>query len=130
MPPRKKPVHHRGRQIDVSKREGESVPEYRYRLRLLVLRHYCGTRGVGCQCDGCAIQGERYLPFLQLDHVAGHGASHFLNGRRLRGFDLVTFILRKGFPRGMFAVKCANCNISKQGGTRNRGRCALYGTSH
>ena len=34
--------------------KGESLPEYRYRMRLLVIRHYMGRgRKIGCQCEGC-----------------------------------------------------------------------------
>jgi hypothetical protein len=117
---------HKGRKVDISRREGESTPEYRYRMRLLVIRHYMNGRKIGCQCEGCRCTGDRYLPFLQLDHVKGTGASHVHNGRRLRGFDLVMWIIRRAFPRGMFSVKCANCNSSKN----NKGRCALYGTRH
>ena len=116
----------KGRQFlegELARRVGESIAEHRYRLRLLVIRHYCGKAGIRCQCEGCHCVGDIYLPFLQLDHVKGTGASHILNGRRLRGYDLVLWILRRKFPRGMFAVKCSNCNTSKN----NKGRCVLYG---
>jgi hypothetical protein len=34
-----------------SRRDGESVPEYRYRLRLRVIRHYCGGKRIRCGCE-------------------------------------------------------------------------------
>lgn len=108
-----------------SRRDGESVPEYRYRLRLRVIRHYCGGKRIRCQCEGCRCIGEKYLPFLQLDHTKGKGASHVVNGRRLRGFDLIAWVIKNSFPK-LFGIRCGNCNQSK--GTR--GRCALYGIRH
>jgi len=80
-----------------SRRDGESIPEYRYRLRLRVIRHYCGGKRIRCQCEGCRCVGEKFLPFLQLDYTKGKGASHIVNGRRLRGFDLIAWSLKTSF---------------------------------
>ena len=43
--------------------KGESLPEYRYRMRLLVIRHYMGRgRKIGCQCEGCRCVGQSLVP--------------------------------------------------------------------
>jgi hypothetical protein len=112
----KRSVRHQGRRVDISRREGESLSEYRYRMRLLVIRHYMNGRKIGCQCEGCRCVGDRYLPFLQLDHVKGQGASPRMDSwcRSL----CVDWDKKRGYSRPALSILL--CSSSPVGDTSSR----------
>jgi hypothetical protein len=77
-------------------------------LREEIIKSYGGC----CECCG-----ETEQMFLDVDHVAGDGATH----RREVGHPGVyRDIKRLGFPRDRFQLLCCNCN---QGKRRNGGVC-------
>jgi hypothetical protein len=110
-----------------AERRGESVAAYRFRKRVEVIKRLCGKgKKVRCMCPGCRVQGMKYIHSLSLDHVNGDGAEHVKkNGERLRGHELVLYIMRHDYPRD-FTVLCANCNVAKG----QRGFCPLANQRH
>ena len=108
-----------------SRKKNETLPEYRFRLRLMVIKHYCLGK-IQCACLGCRCRGERYVVFYELDHLEGKKPKQVSKkGKRLKGFDLVAYLVRAGFPPG-YSIRCSNCNKAKGNG----GKCPLMGTSH
>lgn len=60
----------------------------------------------------CACCGEDTPSFLTIDHVNNDGSKHKINGRRLTGHMLHSWIIKNGFPAD-FQVLCWNCNCGK-----------------
>lgn len=108
------------------RKESESLSEYRFRLRMMVIRHYCGVKKGGkirCMCDGCRVRGYRLIPFLEIDHVDARAKRS--SGARLKGFDLVSWLVRNNYPKG-FSIKCISCNRVKSDG----GKCPFASSPH
>lgn len=70
------------------------------RKRLEVIARYGGR----CKCCG-----ETESAFLTLDHVNNDGSQH---RKVVRPGSLVTWIIRKGFPKTI-QILCFNCNCAK-----------------
>jgi hypothetical protein len=69
----------------------------------------------------------KYIHSYQVDHVNGDGSQHVAkNGKRLSGHDLILYIIRHNYPKGEFAILCANCNFAKG----QRGYCPLFNQVH
>jgi hypothetical protein len=92
------------------KRAGDK--RYSDRLRLAVLRAYCG----GDPCCQCC--GERHIEFLDLDHVKGDGAEHRKtlrrNGEGQRGDNRPVYRWARdnSYPDTL-QVLCHNCNRAR-----------------
>lgn len=69
----------------------------------------------------CACFGETIMDFLQIDHIAGNGATERRALRKSSGDDFYKFLEDNGYPQNGYQVLCANCNISKY---YNGGVCA------
>jgi hypothetical protein len=98
-------------------------------LRIRVMTHYCGGPPF-CQCLGCR---TTYIGFLQMDHVAGDGATHTYTGKfsgktiKYTGTALLKWIEKNNYPEG-FQVLCANCN--GPGGKGVKKQCPMHGQLH
>jgi len=74
------------------------------RVRLEVLRHYCGGEDPSCACCG-----EAEVKFLVIDHINGSGNKH---RREQKAYNLADWCKRNGFPEG-FRILCQNCNAAR-----------------
>jgi hypothetical protein len=80
------------------------------RNREAVIAHY------GNQCECC---GLKEFEFLAIDHVNGGGRRHRREGK-LVGPKFYVWIIRNGYPAGVFRVLCHNCNSGRH---HNGGVC-------
>jgi hypothetical protein len=112
----------RRRKVDPSKAESAAKRAAKIlTLKIEVFEHYCGGKP-HCQCLGCPCD---VIAFLQVDHKNGDGKNHVVNGHRMSGAELWSWIKRNNYPEN-FQILCGNCNNSK----RDYAACKLYGTPH
>jgi len=79
--------------------------EYRIKLKLEVLTHYCNGKPY-CQCIGCNITD---IEFLTIDHCNGDGAKH----RRGMTVNFYNWLKTTGYPKE-YRVLCWNCNCVRR----------------
>jgi hypothetical protein len=96
--------------------------KYAQKIKLQVIKHYCGGSKIKCQCPGCRTVA---VCFLQIDHVDGKGHSHKIGGHPSVGKSLWRWLIRNNFPPG-FQVLCSNCNSAK----RCSASCPMSGERH
>ena len=75
-------------------------------IKLEVLNAYGGPKCVHC--------GETELWVLCIDHIAGGGKKEFKSLNVKGGWTFYRKLKKLGFPKGVYQVLCANCNLYKQ----------------
>lgn len=75
-------------------------------------------KAYGGKCKCC---GEKYIPFLVLDHIHPGGTQHRKDLKAYgRGSNFYAWLIKNDFPKGL-QVLCANCNTAK--GTKSKCPC-------
>lgn len=74
--------------------------------RMDVLYHY-GGNPPKCKCCG-----EKYIEFLEVDHINNDGAEHRRKNKLMAGGGTFHFLRKNNYPKG-FQILCSNCNQAK-----------------
>ena len=108
------------RYLELNKKYRKAKPnkarEYRLKIKLEVMSHYCNSSPM---CQHCGFTDIRALC---IDHVNGDGAKHrrMLTSNKLEtkprdggGFNTYLWLRRNHYPEG-YQVLCFNCNQIKE----------------